>query len=341
MIVGGLTPVMQGTLAVPVIAPLSDSRTVNVIDGDRAPSTHSQWMGIQRYTGETVDQIVDLNPTEVAYHADGTTPWVGRVGNEYVTTLKQGQTTFDSDTTRAEYYGPNTTPAPVSEAVDENYANPYWFAVDFKVGSDITSNTGVQSWTGPNVMQMGGTHNITWPGFTNSSGRDMAFFLNGGMLQFIITPPGPGPGLVYDVRTTPFSTTVVDTYTSGGDSGDERIWRLLDLVADQQTKIIIKVKMDNGDNGSANPRTEVWTKQGNGPLVKRIDHSGPNTFSNGLRYWKTGLYSFSGENIPAWWGDKNTRTIKWRSNLVMRGADGVSATEPTLDENVILGWLER
>jgi hypothetical protein len=322
------------------LASATDTRAVVVVDGSIDPAAHSWKVNVQWYTGATIDQMNDIVTPVVRYHADGTTPWIGRVSNDMVARLKQGQAVWSGNTTRAEYFGQNDAPGTAADTFEENSPVPYFIGYRFRVGSDIVTNTGVQSWGGRNVLQMFGTHSIGWGSLPNSSGRDMALFLTGNQLDFIITPPGSGPGQVYDVRTTPLSTTVIDTTTGGGISGDERIWRLLNLAADEYTSIIIEVLPDNGDDTNKQPYIKVWTKQGSGALTLRINHQGKNTFSNGSRYAKVGLYSFDGENISAWWGDKNTRTLNINKFGLFRGDGPAGAAEPVLNQNTILSWLE-
>ena len=145
--------------------------------------------------------------------------------------------------------------------------------------------------------------------------------------------PGTGNWLRCDVRTIPLNTTFTTEEAAGADYGLPREWQLADLNAGESMQVIAKVTL--GNTGSYNPRTEVWTKQGSGLMVKRIDYVGNNTFSSGVRYGKMGLYSW--EPTTQWWGDKNTRTARIRSMATFRadaGTPGITVTN-------LRRWLNR
>lgn len=255
--------------------------------------------------------------------------------------LRQGQgghwATESSPTNRAELHGPSDNfSGPLTSAFDEN-GGTYWLAFDFAADNDIITNSGLQSSGARNTLAIGGLHSQNWATtWAASSGQDsMRMWLKGNTLVWGHAAPGTGNWQRCDVRTVPLNTTFVTGESAGSDYGLPREWSLMDLNAGQRARVIAKVTLSSTSTHS--PRTEIWTQQGDGALIKRVDYSGPNTYSTGIRYWKWGQYAW--EVGSTWWGSTNTRTIRARSMLLMR--DEVASGVVALTPNSILAWLNR
>jgi hypothetical protein len=312
-----------------------DPRIVTLLDGNLSPKRHKPQDGLQLFTGQRVWRLIDI-PGDQIKHSDGQT-WFGweRAPDgrpAYTARLRRGQPAFQGSTLRAEWHAPSGGKGNQKFAIDER--GSYWFASDYQFGSDVVSNTGRQ-YRGSSQITVSGAHAIGWGDFPKSSGQDFGLRTNGNQLYMRIHGPGAAPSYIYDVRKNPLSTTVIGQTNSGGNFGTSRNWIISDIAADQSIKLVGRVKFSNVKSG--NPRLQVWRKIGNGPMVKIIDNSDPNTFSTGLRYWKVGLYTW--DTSSTWWGDRNTRTLRIRSDLWMR--DESSSGRPNLTENALMAWLER
>lgn len=344
---GGYNPT-TGILTFPSSAPLvpvSDPRMKLLWDADLAMNAAHYGT---RYSLQARDfpppAQNTLNPSLL--HSDNSV-WVGRESsgahsNKQAITfrLRQGQgghwASDSTPTLRAELHGPSDeTSGPITSAFDEN-GGTYWIAFDLAIDSDIATNTGSQ-YGGRNILVIGGLHSQDWANvWPHSSGQDsMRMWLIGNTLIWGHAAPGTGNSKTYDMRPIPLNTSFTSASGGGLDYGDPITYQLADVVAGQRIRLIAKVTLSN--SSTHNPRTEVWTQQGDGALVKRVDYSGPNTFSTGIRYWKHGLYSFDASST--WWGNKNTRTSRVRSLLLM--SDGVAAGYPPITESALLAWMNR
>lgn len=273
------------------------------------------------------------------YHADGTTLWMGRETSAiwggktaFTFRLKAGQAALDGDTRRAELHGPSdagsgstNTNGSITQAIDER-GKTYWLAMDFAIGQDVID--------GAETLVLGGLHSQNW-GFTPySDGQDpWAIWAESGVnLWWSHKVPPTGDGKFYDVSVTPFNTSFSTMPNSASAWGTPVFYKLATMTADQRQTIIARVRL--GDDAGDSPRTEIWHRAGSGPLVKRVDTTVPNTFSNGIRYWKWGLYKFTGTFTGS-----QTRTMRTRSVLVIN--DESAAGYAPLSEATIAAWLDR
>jgi len=330
------------------IAPSTDPRLVLrwdpdlTIDGTNYPARYS--IQARDFPGPAYSTL-----STPLTHAGGAT-WLGHEASSahgktaLTVRLQQGQgghwATETPASNRAEMMGPSDNySGPISATFNE-VGGSYWLAFDFAVDDDIITNTGVQSSGAGNTIAICGLHSQNWaddlPTWAHSSGQDsMRMWLKGRTLVWGHAAPGTGNWMRCDVRTVPLNTTFTTEEAAGSDYGLPREWQLMDLNADERVRVIAKVTLSN--SGTYSPRTEIWTQQGAGALVKRVDYSGANTFSTGVRYLKFGQYAW--ETGSTWWGNKNTRTIRTRSMLAMRS--NVEDGYPDLTESNLLAWLNR
>lgn len=316
--------------------PNTDPRVVSLLDGDKSAAAHTWHDFLQLSDWQSIDYLKEL-PSNGVRHWDGSL-WFGRAWSGidgkplYTARLRQYQPTFGGNTARAEWMSPNVGWSNLPYVIDEKRG--YWFAVEYRFADDIVNNTG-QQYGGRSSLNIAEAHNITWGDLPRSSGEGFGGRVTGNQLIWRIHGPGSNPSYLYDVRTTPLSTTPVANLASGGSSGTSRQWIIATLQPGQSVKLVGRVKFANTKAG--NPRTEIWRKIGSGSWVKIIDNWDANTYSTGVRYWKVGLYTW--DLSSTWWGNRNTRTMDIRSDMWLR--DEASSGRVALSSDLLMRWLDR
>lgn len=315
--------------------PRADPRVVTLLDGEELPENHHERDLLQLADGQSIHSLKAI-PANGIRHADGSL-WFGREKqadgrSTFTARMWRYQPLFQGISQRAEWHAPNIGIQNLPWVIDETRG--YWFALDYRFGSDVVENTGTQ-YGGGAAMTISGLHSITWGDLPRSEGQDFGGRVVGRQLMWRIHGPGANPSFVYDVRTTPLSTQVVRTVAAGGESGTSRHWIIADLQPNVSVKLVGRVKF--ADTLAGKPRTEIWRKIGDGPMEKIIDNKEANTFSKGVRYWKVGNYTW--DTSAQWWGNRDSRTMHIRSDVWVR--DEKNSSNPQFSPEMLMKWLDR
>jgi hypothetical protein len=343
-------PLAAKTAPAGVLDAARDPRTTVVVDADRTAAQQPKYALVNLHgpsmtaTAPNVGQRPwRLNEIpELGYrHADGSA-WIKRETrpdgkSAFTLRIRKGQPVYavgnDPATAALSHRAEISTeegPGWENSMIDEDRGE-YWIGLDYWFDADMAANQG--------GLSINDGHKVSWrTGKYFSDGHPLGLLVGGTTVYFRIHGPGSTGSFAYDVRTTPLSTQVVSTDgPTGGQHGINHLWAIAntpDLIG-KSFKLVARVRY--GNMAYKNPRTEVWRKIGDGPLVKIIDVNHPNTFSEGYRYAKVGLYSW--DPSDAFYGSAGTRTIRMRSVLWIR--DEPSPGRPKLGQDVITNWLQR